>query len=58
MIQRQIKNHKNDNLLVLIGSTGVLPKIILKFKHLKYRRSDRYLAGWFYLHWLQTNSRP
>ena len=30
MTQRQITNHKSDNLLVLIGSTRVLPKIILK----------------------------
>ena len=39
MTQRQIINHKSNNLLVLIGSTRVLPEIILKFRHLKYRRS-------------------
>jgi hypothetical protein len=37
MIQRQITNHKNDNLLALIDSTKVLPEIILKFRHMKYR---------------------
>jgi hypothetical protein len=38
MTQRQITNHKSDNLLVLIGSTRVLSEIILKIRHLKYRR--------------------
>ena len=41
MTQRQITNHKSDNLLVLIGSARVLSEIILKLKHLKYRRSDK-----------------
>jgi len=40
MTQRQIKNHKSNNLLV-IGSTRVLPEIILKLKHLKYRRNGK-----------------
>ena len=40
MIQRQITNHKSNNLLVLVGCTRVLPEIILKFRHLKYRRSE------------------
>ena len=35
--QKQITNHKSDNLHVLIGSVRVLPEIILKLKHLKYR---------------------
>jgi hypothetical protein len=34
MTQRQVINHKSDNLLVLIGSTKLLPEIILKFRHL------------------------
>jgi hypothetical protein len=29
MTQRQITNHKSDNLFVLIGGTGLLPEIIL-----------------------------
>jgi hypothetical protein len=41
MTQRQIKNHKSDNILVIIGSTRVLLEIILKFRHIKYRRSER-----------------
>jgi hypothetical protein len=41
MTQKQIIDHKSDNLLVLIGSTRVLFEIILKFRHLKYRRSER-----------------
>jgi hypothetical protein len=39
MTQRQKKQiTKSDNLLILIGSTIVLPGIILKFRHLKYKR--------------------
>jgi hypothetical protein len=41
MTQTQITNHKSDNLLKLIGSTGVLPESILKFRHLKYMRSEK-----------------
>jgi len=39
MTQRQITNHKSDNLFVLIGSTRVWPEIILKSRQLKYKRS-------------------
>ena len=42
MTQRQITNHKSDNLLVLIDSARVLHEIILKFRHLKYLRSVKY----------------
>jgi hypothetical protein len=34
MTQRQITNHKSDNLLIRIGSTRVLPEIILKFQNI------------------------
>jgi hypothetical protein len=44
MTQRQITNHKSNHLLVLVGGSRVLPEIILKFRHLKYRRSDKILA--------------
>jgi len=40
MTQRQITNHKNNNFLVLIDSTRELSEIILKFRHMKYRRSE------------------
>jgi hypothetical protein len=39
MIQRQITNHKINNLLALIDCIRVLPEIILKSRHLEYRRS-------------------
>jgi hypothetical protein len=39
MTQIHMINHKSDNLLVLIGSIRLLSEIILKFRHLKYRRS-------------------
>jgi hypothetical protein len=39
MTQRQITNHKNNNLLILVGVTKVLPEIVIKFRHLKYRRN-------------------
>ena len=41
MTQRQITNHKSGNLLVLVGSTRVLPKIILKFTYLKYQKNAK-----------------
>jgi len=34
--QRQIINNKNNNLLISVGSTSVLPEINLKFRPLKY----------------------
>jgi glucuronate isomerase len=40
MTQRQITNHRSNNLLILFGGKRVLSEIILKFRHLKYRRSD------------------
>jgi hypothetical protein len=40
MTQRQITNHRSNNLLILVHGKRVLPEIILKFRHLKYRRSD------------------
>ena len=40
MIQRQITNHKRNNLLVVVGCTRVLSEIILKFRHLKYRSEE------------------
>ena len=50
MTQRQITNHKSNNILILVGGIRVLPEIILKFRHLKYRRSDKYsnliTKGW------------
>jgi hypothetical protein len=39
LVQRKITNHKSNNLLMLVGGTRVLHKIILKFRHLKYSRS-------------------
>ena len=39
MTQRQVTNHKSNNLLILVGGIRMLPEIILKFRHLKYRRS-------------------
>jgi hypothetical protein len=38
MTHRQLANHKSNNLF-LVGGTRMLPKIILKPRHLKYRRS-------------------
>ena len=40
MAQRQITNHKSDNLLILIDSIRELSEIILKFRRSKYRRSE------------------
>ena len=37
MTQRLITNHKSNNLLILVDGIRVLPKIILKFRRLKYR---------------------
>ena len=37
MTQRQITNYKNNNLLVLVDCTKMLPEIMLKLRHLKYR---------------------
>jgi hypothetical protein len=37
MRRKQIKNHKGDNLQILIRNTRVLLEIILTFRHLKYR---------------------
>jgi hypothetical protein len=49
MTQRQITNYESANLLVLIGSTRVLPEIILNFRHLKYRSEKIYIeANQFY----------
>ena len=42
MTQRQIINHKSNNLLVLIGR--LLPEIILKFRNLNYRKSDKVMG--------------
>ena len=39
MTQIQITNHKSNDLLIPVGSTRVLPEIILKFSHLKYRKT-------------------
>ena len=44
MIQRQITDHKSNNSLALVGCTRVLSEIILKFRHLKYRTSDKLLV--------------
>lgn len=41
MIHRQKTNYKNNNLLILVGCTKLLPKIVLKFRHLKYWRSEQ-----------------
>jgi hypothetical protein len=42
IIQRQITNHKNNNLHVVVGCTWVFPEIIIKFRHLKYRRCTKH----------------
>ena len=41
MTQRQITNHKKTIYFVLIGGTRVLSEIILKFRHMRYRTSDK-----------------
>jgi hypothetical protein len=45
MTQIQITNHKSVNLLVIIGSTKVLHEIILKFRHLRYRRGGQHIGS-------------
>jgi len=44
MIQNQITNHKSNNFFALVGCTKVLSEVILKFRHLKYRRSDKLMS--------------
>jgi len=39
MIQRRITNYKINNLFVLVDDIKVLSKIILKFRHLEYKKS-------------------
>ena len=53
MTQRQITNNKSDNLLIQIDSARVLPEIILKFRHLKYRRCVKYKVKTM-LKWTKT----
>jgi len=44
-----ITNHKNNNLLILVGDTRVLYEIILEVRHLEYRRSG---FNWFVPIWV------
>ena len=46
MTQRQLTNHKNNNLLVLVGDMRVLPETILKFRHLKYRSRKKNIVAY------------
>jgi uncharacterized membrane protein len=39
MTQRQITNHKSNNLFVLVGGTKVLTETILKFRQAENKRS-------------------
>lgn len=38
--KKQITNRRSNNLRALVGGTRGLSKITLKFRHLKYRKSE------------------